>query len=161
MTRTALLTLSILLLAVTSCDAESSDTTVASATTAAGNTSTVEVTGSTGTCDLPGEVLTCQVESSDDRTSGIAEVDVSCDLTEDGDTTLGVCSGPATITNDGGTWEGMCDGTTTWSASAPAHVHDFECTYVGFGAYAGLRYVEHLEGVDYPWTITGLIETVE
>jgi len=120
-----------------------------------------EVTGNTGLCDEPGEVITCQTEASDERVEGIASIDVSCDLTEDGENTLGECAGPAAITNDGGTWEGICEGTTTWSISEPAHVHDFECVYVGTGAYEGLRYVEYTGGTDYPWPITGRIEPLE
>lgn len=148
---------------------DSADTTLASTTTTVQSTTatettsaivaaTVEVTGSTGMCDLPGDVLTCQLETSDDRINGIAEISVHCELTNDGDTTLGDCSGPALITNADGTWEGACQGTTTWSTSAPSHVHDFVCTYLGTGSYAGLRYTEHLEGTDFPWPVNGRIE---
>jgi hypothetical protein len=128
---------------------------------ACGGNDAVEVSGSTGTCDLPGDVYTCETETSDDRVSGIAEIAIHCEFTEDGDTTLGDCSGPAIVTNAGGTWEGTCEGTTTWSTSKPDHVHVFDCTYLGTGDYEGLRYVEHLEGVDFPWPLTGRIEPIE
>jgi hypothetical protein len=159
MRRLPLLLLPLLLVIAASCSSDSTETTATTATTT--TSTTVEVTGSTGLCDLPGDVLTCEVETSDDRVSGIAEIDVSCELTENGETTIGDCSGPATYTNEGGTWEGTCEGTTTWSTSEPAHVHIFDCTYRGTGEYAGLLYREHFEGTDYPWTITGMIEPVQ
>ena len=133
-------------------------TTVATTTTVS---ATVEVTGNTGLCDLPSDILACETEVSDSRVSGIAESDPNCEFTEDGDTTIGVCPVSATITNDGGTWEGTCEGTTTWSTSEPAQVHDIDCTFLGTETYEGLRYLEHLEGTDFPWSITGRIEPAQ
>lgn len=121
----------------------------------------IEVRGSTG---IPVESGGFDVfengTSSDERLVGTYKLQIECDITEDGDTTTGDCTGPNTLTNDGGTWEGTCEGITTWTTTKPAHVHVFDCTYLGSGDYAGLRFVQHLEGTGYPWAYTGTIEPV-
>lgn len=156
-----LLILPLVLAIAASCGADSTTTTVVDRTTAI-TTATAEVTGDTGSCGISDEAdYVCDVETSDDRASGIAKTDIDCDFTEDGETTVGDCRGPSNLTNDGGAWEGTCEGTTTWSTAEPDHVHSIDCTYIGAGAYAGLRYRMHLEGVDFPWSITGLIESIE
>jgi hypothetical protein len=124
-----------------------------------GDSTTVEVTGATGTESEPGVFL--DGTSSDERLVGRTELTIECDITEDGDTTVADCSGPNIITNDGGTWDGTCEGTSTWTTAEPEHVHDFDCTYLGSGDYDGLRFVQHLEGIDYPWSYTGHIEPVD
>jgi hypothetical protein len=121
--------------------------------------STIEVTGTTGTESEPGVFL--DGTSSDDRLVGRTELAIECDMTEEGDTTIGDCSGPNVITNDDGTWDGTCEGTTTWTTSEPEHVHDYVCTFLGTGDYDGLRFVQNTGGVDYPWPYTGTIEPVE
>lgn len=121
----------------------------------------VEVTGSTGTCGQDGDYTVCDnMTASDERVVGTARYITDCEMTVDGDTTVATCSFPITITNAGGTWEGTMEGTSTWSTAAPAHVHVMDCTYLGTGAYEGLRFVQHLEGLDYPWAWTGRIEPV-
>ena len=124
-----------------------------------GDSDTVEVTGTTGTESEPGVFL--DGTSSDERLVGRTELAIECDITEDGDTTIANCSGPNIITNDGGTWDGTCEGTSTWTTAEPEHVHDFDCTYLGTGNYDGLRFVQHMEGIDYPWPYTGQIERVD
>jgi len=119
----------------------------------------VEVSGSTGTETEPGVFE--NGTSSDDRLVGTSELTIECDTSEDGGTTIAECAGPNIITNDGGTWEGTCEGTSTWTTSEPDHVHVFDCTYLGTGDYQGLRFVRHLEGIDYPWPYTGRIEPVD
>ena len=120
----------------------------------------VEVTGSTGTCVADGEDTVCDNgTASDERVAGTARYpDTDCEMTVDGDATVATCSFPITLTNAGGTWEGTMEGTSTWSRAAPAHVHVMDGTYLGTGAYEGLRFVQHLEGLDYPWAWTGRIE---
>ena len=124
-----------------------------------GDIETVEVTGTTGTESEPGIFL--DGTSSDERLVGRTELAIECDITEDGDTTVADCSGPNVITNEGGTWDGTCEGTSTWTTSEPDHVHVFDCTYLGSGDYDGLRFVQHMEGIDYPWPYTGQIEPVD
>jgi len=121
----------------------------------------VEVSGSTGTAVESGgfEVFE-NGTSSDERLVGTYKLQVECDISEDGDTTIADCTGPITLTNDGGTWDGTCEGTSTWTTTEPDHVHVFDCTYLGDGEYAGLQFIQHLEGIDYPWPYTGAIEPV-
>lgn len=122
----------------------------------------VEVTGSTGTCVADGEDTVCDnMTASDERVVGTTRYpDTNCTMTVDGDTTVATCSFPITLTNAGGTWEGTMEGTSTWSVTAPAHVHVMDGTYLGTGAYEGLRFIQHLEGLDFPWSFTGRIEPV-
>ncbi|MGB9358839.1 MAG: hypothetical protein WCC01_09800 [Acidimicrobiia bacterium] len=160
---------------------EGAATTVPTATTAAQETTipTVEVTGesdcvidSDGTWSgpalpesgLPGSaqrdyVLNCTATSSDPRAAVEWVNTVDCDFTVNGEQTVGDCLGTATGTNDEGTWEGTFAGTTTWSGTSPAHLHVFEQTATGSGGYAGLTYVTTIEGSDFPWSLTGRIET--
>ena len=140
----SLLIAPLVLAVAASCGADDASTTGAEMTT-----TLAPVTGDTGPCGLPGDAdYICLTDTSDDRVSGIAETNISCEFTEDGDTTVGDCTGPSTLTNDGGVWEGTCAGTTTWSTTEPDHVHSIDCTYIGAGAYVGLRFRERLEGVD-------------
>ncbi len=119
----------------------------------------VEVTGSTGTCGQDGDYTVCDnVTSSDERLVGTSRYVTDCPETVDGDTTVAVCSFPITLTNGDGTWEGTVEGTSTWSVASPAHVHVMDATYLGTGAYEGLRFVQHIEGLDYPMSYTGRIE---
>ena len=119
----------------------------------------MEVSGTTGLCTESEGLTVCDTTSSDERVAGTNRYNPECELSKVGDTTTGDCSFPITLTNDGGTWEGTCEGTTTWSTSEPAHVHKFDCTYLGTSDYEGLRYVVHVEGSgDYPWPTTGRIE---
>jgi hypothetical protein len=118
-----------------------------------------EVSGSTGTCGQDGDYTVCDNgTASDERVVGTSRYATDCEMTVDGDTTVATCSFPITLTNAGGTWEGTMEGTSTWSVAAPEHVHVFDATYLGTGAYEGLRYVQHVEGLDYPWSFTGRIE---
>ncbi len=122
----------------------------------------VVVTGRTGAATTETDEGTVDdgVAASDARVEGTTAYAIECDLTEDGDTTVGECSGPISLTNDDGTWEGSCRGTTTWSVTDPGHFHRIDCSYLGTGGYAGLRYSQYLEGIDMPWSIIGLIEPV-
>lgn len=144
-----------------------------------GASETVDVSGVTGLCStvdgvlsgeaLPGSGLagsllegstsTCpSYQMSDERLSGVQESVVDCEFSRDGESTVGECQVSDVIHNEGGRWEGTCEGTTSWSTSSPAHLHVFDCTYVGTGDYDGLRYVAHMEGYDLPWTVTGEID---
>ena len=145
-----------------------------------GTSETVEVSGTTGRCTnadgiSSGEVLpasgvqasltgytgTCpNYKMSDERVSGSQESVIDCEFSQEGESTVGECQVSDVIHNEGGGWEGNCEGTTSWSTSAPNHVHVFDCTYLGTGDYDGLRYVAHNEGLDTPWTVTGTIESI-
>jgi len=112
---------------------------------------------------LPGSrqtnyVQECTNRSSDERFSGDEHIVVTCDFSVDGETTLGTCWGTATKQNERGAWAGTISGTTTWSDTAPAHVHVMNLDFLGAGDYEGLRFKGVIEGTDYPWTITGTIE---
>ena len=155
-----------LILVIASCSSGSTGTTtstpVEATTTAEAPTTTiavVEVSGSTGVpVESDGFDVFENGTSSDDRLVGVYTLEVECDITENGDTTIADCSGPNTLTNDAGTWEGTCEGTSTWTTTEPEHVHIMDCTYLGTGDYAGLRFIQHLEGTSYPWAYTGRIE---
>jgi hypothetical protein len=133
-----------------------------SSTSASTELAIVEVTGNTGTCAVTDGLSICDNGTyTDQRVSGRAWYSIECDFTEIGETTIGECSGSATRFTDGGTWEGICEGKITWSTSNPDHVHVFDCTYWSTWDYKDLLYIEHLEGIDYPWSITGRIEPIE
>jgi hypothetical protein len=106
-------------------------------------------------------VYECTMDVTDERLVGVTETVNSCDFTEDGEVTLGECHGASVITNDGGTWDGTFTGTTTWSDTAPAHVHHIEFVFIGTGDYDGLRFVAEMDGTDYPWAVTGQIEPTD
>ena len=128
-----------------------------------------EVTGSTMCFDAPSSVWTddelivysCSFDVSDERLAGEIETVVSCDFSVDGETTLGECVGTSAVHNDGGAWGGVFSGTTTWSDSEPAHVHEMQQVYLGTGDYEGLRFVGTLRGTDFPWEVTGQIESTD
>lgn len=132
----------------------------------------VDVTGTTNCVDVKDGIDTgvgmsfrdavydCTMDLSDDRLDGAGETINSCDVTEDGETTLAECRGTSLLTNDGGTWEGTFSGTSTWSTTDPAHVHDMDFVFVGTGDYDGLQFVATMEGTDYPWNVTGQIEPI-
>jgi len=130
----------------------------------------VEVTGTTTCVDVvdgvgTGEgmsfrdaVYECTMDVTDGRLVGVTETVNSCDFSEDGEATLGECHGKSVITNDDGTWEGTFTGTTTWSATEQDHVHHMDLVFIGTGEYEGLRFVAEMDGVDYPWDVTGHVE---
>ena len=152
MRRLLMVLLPVALTIVVSCSDDTSATTTMSV---------VEVSGSTGTAvESDGLEVFENGTSSDDRLVGTYELQIECDISEDGDTTIADCTGPITLTNDGGTWDGTCEGTSTWTTTEPDHVHVFDCTYLGNGEYAGLQFSQHLEGIDYPWAYTGTIDPV-
>lgn len=152
MRRLPILLLPLALTIVVSCSNDSTATSTVAA---------VEVSGSTGTpVESDGFDVFKNGTSSDDRLVGTYELQIECDITEDGETTIADCTGPNTLTSDGGTWDGTCEGTTTWTTTEPDHIHVFDCTYLGSGDYAGLRFSQHLEGIGYPWAYTGTIEPV-
>ncbi|MDJ0959706.1 MAG: hypothetical protein QNJ88_03540 [Acidimicrobiia bacterium] len=98
-------------------------------------------------------------DMSDDRVIGDVEHVMDIEFVVDGERTTGhVTVTSVTITNEGGTWEGTGEGTTTWTTADPAHLHSLDYTLFGTGSYDGLKFTYHVEGVDYPWTITGTIE---
>ena len=98
------------------------------------------------------------VVTSDERFSGAGQEVVTCDFTATEGTTVGTCWGTATLHNERGAWAGTISGTTTWSDTAPAHVHVMNLDYLGAGDYEGLRFKGVIEGTDFPWAITGTIE---
>ena len=133
----------------------------------------VDVTGTTNCVDVKDGIDTgvgmsfrdavydCTLNLSDERLDSAGETINSCDITLDGETTLGECRGTTLLTNDGGTWEGTFSGTTTWSINNPAHVHDMDFVFVGTGEYEGLQFVATMEGTDWPWNVTGQIEPID
>ena len=133
----------------------------------------VQVTGTTSCVDVEDGIDTgvgnsfrdavydCTMDLSDDRLDSAGETINSCDVTEDGETTLAECRGTSVLTNDGGTWEGTFSGTSTWSTTNPAHVHDMDFVFVGTGDYEGLQFVATMEGTDYPWNVTGQIGPID
>jgi hypothetical protein len=152
MRRLSILLLSLAVTIVVSCSNDGTATSTVAA---------VEVSGSSGTpVESGGFDVFEDGTSSDARLVGTYKLQIECDITEDGDTTIADCTGPNTLTNDGGTWDGACEGTSTWTSTEPDHVHVFDCTYLGSGDYAGLRFTQHMEGIDYPWSYTGTIEPV-
>ena len=129
-----------------------------------GTTSCVDVKDGVGTGEGMGfenAVYECTMDVSDERLVGVSETTNSCDFSEDGETTLGDCRGTAVIATDGGTWDGTFSGTTTWSTTGPAHVHHMDLFFTGTGDYDGLRFVAEMDGVDYPWDVTGQIEPAD
>ena len=129
-----------------------------------GTSSCVDVIDGTGVGVLTSfrdAVYDCTMDLSDERLDSAGETINSCDITEDGETTLGECRGTSVLTNDGGTWEGTFTGTTTWSTTNPAHVHDMDFVFVGTGDYEGLQFVATMEGTGFPWNVTGQIEPID
>jgi hypothetical protein len=128
-----------------------------------------EVTGFTTCFDAPSSIWadsaliiwSCSFDLSDERLAGEIETIISCDFTVDGETTLGECIGTSAIHNEAGAWGGVFSGTTTWSDSAPAHVHEIHQIYLGTGDYEGLRFEGTFTGTDFPWTVSGRIEPVD
>ena len=108
----------------------------------------VEVTGTTNCVDVKDGVDTgdgsgfrdavyeCTMDLSDERLDSTGETINSCDITEDGETTLAECRGTTVLTNDGGTWEGE------WVGSIHSDgTHTTYGTLTGSGDYAGLHYI--------------------
>lgn len=127
-----------------------------SGSASAGYSDVVQVTGTSTQIDG----ITWTAEASEPRVSGEGTNDPSCELTEDGDRTIGYCTVTSASTNDEASWKGGCTGTTTWTVTDPDHIHDFDCTMIGTGDYAGLRFREHISGGNaMPWEFTGQIET--
>ena len=127
---------------------------------------TITVTGEYATPDEyidgdPTIIRATDNSLSDDRVNGDYEGLMDFDLFVDGDRSTGLITMPrVTITNDGGTWEGTAVGISTWTTSEPEHRHYIHHTLLGTGDYEGLQFTYLLEGVDYPWTVTGTIEPV-
>lgn len=101
------------------------------------------------------------VGMSDERANGELEHVMDIDMVDEGDRMVGYITAEVTITNDDGTWVGTGEGTTSFTKEDPAHRHLIEYTLLGTGDYDGLRYTYTLEGVDYPWDLTGTIEPVD
>ncbi|MDJ0925423.1 MAG: SGNH/GDSL hydrolase family protein [Acidimicrobiia bacterium] len=98
---------------------------------------------------------------SDDRVNGDYEALMDVDIFVESHRSTGLITMPrVTITNDGGTWEGTAVGVSTWTTSEPEHRHYIHHTLLGTGNYEGLQFTYLLEGIDYPWTVTGTIEPV-
>lgn len=101
-------------------------------------------------------------DMTDDRVNGDFEQVMDIDLTLEGDRTTGeITVTSMTISNDGGTWEGTGEGTTTWTGTESRHAHNIGYTLIGTGNYDGLQFTFQMEGIDYPWELTGTIEPVE
>lgn len=128
-----------------------------------------EVTGFTTCTDAASSIWTdpelivysCSFDLSDERLAGEIETVVSCGFSVDGEVTLGECTGTSAVHKEGGAWGGVFSGTTTWSDSAPAHVHEIHQVYLGTGDYEGLRFEGTFSGTDFPWAVTGRIESVD
>jgi len=105
--------------------------------------------------------LLCTMDVSDPRLAGDVEHNTDCDVSADGETAVAECWGTSVIHKENGAWAGVHSGTSTWSDSAPAHVHAIKQRFEGTGEYEGLRFEGMVTGTDFPWTITGTIESVE
>ena len=105
-----------------------------------------------------GRTFACGGRACSDGTVELARGEV-LSVSRLGNTRWLVIACGSTIINDGSTWEGGCTGTTTWTVTEPEHMHDMDCTLVGAGGYAGLRFVFTVTGGDVdPWQMTGQIE---
>lgn len=99
---------------------------------------------------------------SDQRVNGDLETVMDIDISVDGDRTTAMLTITSiSITNGGGTWEGSGQGTSTWTKTEPAHLHTIDFTLIGTGDYEGLQFTYQVEGVNYPWELTGTIEPVK
>ncbi len=135
----------------------------------------VEVTGETrcrvstwGTWtgdSLPGGFTTqqrgqrnlCVDETSDPRVNGSWDVALSCNYSLEGDLIVGQCWGTLELEGDSGGWVGTFQAITEASVEAPDDIfHIIDTETVGWGEYAGLRYVHRIEGIDL-MTVTGRI----
>ena len=126
--------------------------------------------GGTWTGDsLPGDLTTrqrgqaslCKAETSDPRVSGTWAVAVNCDYSLEGDIIVGQCRGTLRTESDSGGWEGTYTARTEVSPDAPNDIyHTIDADAVGWGEYAGLRYIHRIEGID-SMTVTGRIGSVD
>jgi hypothetical protein len=122
---------------------------------AAGEVESTPVTG-TETCQQLSDQSTlltyeCQDTTSDERVSGTLLLSVRLESSS----FPTAMDGDVEITNDVGTWQGSWTGEITAAGN-----HIAEGVLRGAGGYEGLQYRARWEGVDYPWTVTGTIETV-
>ena len=99
----------------------------------------------------------CVTETSDPRASGSWDVALSCDYLLEDDIIVGQCWGTLEMEHGGAGWTGTFRATTESSVEAPNDIfHIIDSQVVGWGDYAGLRYIHRLEGID-SLTITGQI----
>ncbi len=90
----------------------------------------------------------CTDTMSDPRVSGTAIATARIDTAPPT-----AMDGTYELTNDNGTWVGDWSGEITADGN-----HIIDGLYIGSGDYEGLQYRQHVEGVNFPWTITGTIE---
>ncbi len=127
-----------------------------------GETEPVEVSGNTGGFSESGDSFSEEgltytgnwTDVSDERLQGQNEAVTFCKWISEGERSA-ECEGTFEIMNDGGTWEGAFTGTSLGG------VHNIQGTLLGTGGYEGLQFTYQLEGVGFPWTITGTIEPVD
>jgi hypothetical protein len=122
----------------------------------------VEVTGSTGIQMESGSAFTEEgrtyrgewTDITDERLKGEEVAVVFCEMVSEEENSA-ECEGTQEVVNDGGAWEGNFTGTSIDG------LHEIDGTLIGTGDYEGLQFSYHLEGVEFPWDITGTIEPVE
>ncbi len=99
----------------------------------------------------------CVDKTSDPRVNGSWDVALSCNYSLEGDIIVGQCWGTLELAGDSGGWGGTFQATTEASIEAPDDIHHIIDTEVaGWGEYAGLHYVQRIEGID-SMTVTGQI----
>ena len=99
----------------------------------------------------------CVDETSDPRVNGSWDVALSCNYSLEGDVIVGQCWGTMELEGDTGGWVGTFLATTESSAEESWNIfHIVDTEVVGWGEYAGLHYVQRIEGFDL-LTVTGQI----
>jgi hypothetical protein len=99
---------------------------------------------------------------SDERLSGRVEGSFRCEFTMEDGAAVAACTESTTITNDGGSWVKDGDGsslTLTVIGGALSEAVS-EGVETGTGDYEGLRFRYETGGTDYPWEISGVLESV-
>ena len=108
-----------------------------------------------------GQRSLCPTETSDPRVSGSWNVALACNYSFDGDIIVGQCWGTLEVEGDRGGWAGTFEATTEASVESPDNIfHIIDADAVGWGEFAGLRYIHRIEGTDL-MTVTGRIGPVD
>jgi len=98
---------------------------------------------------------------SDPRLVGHYEHSLSIDLEPEGGRCVGTITGTFVVTGERGSWQGTVTGSTSWRPpDTGVHQHELDYTALGSGEFQGLRLTFHVTGSEYPWSLTGKIESV-
>ena len=104
-----------------------------------------------------GQRNACGAETSDGRVNGVWNVALSCNYSLESDVVVGECWGTLDREGETGGWVGTWTARTETSINAPDDIfHIIDADAVGWGEYAGLRYVHRIEGTGL-MTVTGRI----